>query len=417
MNQTKLRTKKYRRRYLRRLPKILLEIRRFAETHPGVPAMPPDVTAAPPRADFLPLAPPPSWSPDDGILPLLSGVWLEELAELPARSPTIWDFVRSFYLKLAHVDAGNAWGAVRSLVRVVQDGLCGRLGQPLAVSPGRADWRNICGVLALPAAILDWPLVHSFLLVRYHAAMAIPDRELGYSAMRSANSILNSARSIFSRARLPQYKEAGLTEHEGLDYFLHAKLIDVPKKVHYAITVEHFEQLLAATARLQQDDPPVFIILTLALYGSTRAGEGLNALTRGLVSSLEETCLQLGNQEGFRTKSRRARRSRLIQRAYGTLQRLAEGRTYLVHDDKAERTAAYQRAIQFLKKHGITDDKPEHYLRRLYASAIALRDGLEAARLALGHASKDTTYHHYVLVGYTEQHLKIWERGPFGPRR
>ena len=280
-----------------------------------------------------------------------------------------------------------------------------------ALPPSQLSWETISLVMSLPVSLLDHRTASGFLSARTAAAGRLrgPDRD---SAKRTANSTYRKARILLNRRLFPRYLEAGISLPPELELFYREELPKVPPPVYEAPTLRELRGFLRELKLLQAEDPPVYKLLSAALGAGMRKGEALHAPRDAIVTWTKSSQVILQASAHHELKGRQSRAA-LSRRAL--LQRLLELTdpecVHLVAERHAARLAAYERAMEVVRRHlgEVAGRKLIHYLRRFYATAHGLADkDLGSAQQSVGHADLDTTFRCYFLRGMTVRHVELW---------
>jgi integrase len=175
----------------------------------------------------------------------------------------------------------------------------------------------------------------------------------------------------------------------------------------YVSTIRAKSLMKAAVAELLPNDPDAFMVFALALLLGFRRNE-IDGLRWDMVN-WERKHIALVPHEFLHLKTPGSSAEIRLEREMLSLLRqyrkMARG-DYVVFSENAPRKAKFyrhyrcerhfDRVNQWLKKHGVTNLKPLHTLRKECGSLINEKHGLVAASKALRHASIDITVTYYL---------------------
>lgn len=273
-----------------------------------------------------------------------------------------------------------------------------RSGQHVTV----ADYSDI---LDRPVSILDDAFIAEFRSCRMANVVRGTKAEL--SAQGSVNAEVQFAKCMFSREAMTAYKVANLSLPD-MTSFLQAKAFSRRRKTYVPPQDDIVVGIHAGLRELAMgNDEALFIALALALHTGLRRAEVLSAHS----DWLQATCgpaIAVKIDEKFLPKSRRERPIPMPEWFYLRLRAASPG--YLLGAERSERNAAYDRAIAWLRDHGLAGcPKPLHFLRALYAGYLVSRFTICEIKGRLGHGDIATTFQFYAEHPFTEAIASLWE--------
>lgn len=198
----------------------------------------------------------------------------------------------------------------------------------------------------------------------------------------TVNTVLRSARSLFSRHALLRYPASCKPDNGRVRDLFMAPMLREPEK---RPEIPSNEAVAAATADLP-NHPDAYRAYLLARYAGLRAGE----IKAAKKSWIENGVLYVGGRE-FVAKSRKWRPVALPEPVAAIL--LAAPTESLVGEFPKQTVNRVLPAL--LKGYGFPADKPLHSLRRLFGSIVYTEQGPRQARDALGHSTQAVTDRHY----------------------
>jgi len=232
--------------------------------------------------------------------------------------------------------------------------------------------------------------------------------KLDYATRRRENITINSAirlaRSIFIPPLIRIYEKAGFSFRSDCN----ETVMRLPEPEITPAKIDD-TSMLTAWAKLRKADIALWLVVGIARFAGLRRDE-IKACRAGWLEG-GDIVLRDRPEEGFQTKTGKSWRAPVINpelRAY--LEDFAATNppdTPVVPDPKMQMRAWwFERVPQdWLKKHGIIDQKPLHRLRKLYADhqrelmhELLDREakGVKAAQDALGHTTPATTKRSYL---------------------
>jgi integrase len=217
----------------------------------------------------------------------------------------------------------------------------------------------------------------------------------------SVNSMLRQARSLFSLKRLRhlQLSLPNPLPFDGVDF-------EPRQSMKYRSEIDLPKLIKAATAELRDSKPEVYKVFLLGVgaglrkkeidlleWASFRWGENVIRIepTRYFHPKSEDSIADLPVDPEVMTLFRG-----YYQRAKGSFV-ITSGRPPLPGKPRQYYRCEqiFERANQWLRKHGVNGSKPLHTLRKEYGSLLTRSYGIHAASRALRHADLRTTSEHY----------------------
>lgn len=257
---------------------------------------------------------------------------------------------------------------------------------------GTAAWAAAVDALPLsvltPAAVQEWKLAH------IDAAGTSP--EARRRAENTAASRLRSARSLFS-TRAREFAQEGLILPDPLPF----AGVKMPKRGSLAYKSKINAPELIATALKELRGQPLKVF-ALAMFPGLRKGEiDLLPWTR---VDFAKAVIRIERTEHFAPKSEEA--SAEIDIEPELLELLKQWKSeatgeFVIEADRAPRPlstraeyrceAHFQAVYAWLRKHGVTAQKPLHELRKELGAILASEQGIFAAKAVLRHSHISTT--------------------------
>lgn len=247
-----------------------------------------------------------------------------------------------------------------------------------------------------PAKVLRWKL-------DYVRARAGEDLEKERKAKNSANSKMRQAKGLFSKKILPHLSKTLTLPDElpfdGVKFFPRQSMryvskVDAPKMIRDAVDT------------LSESEPEAFKIFLLGIMAGLRAKEIDTLLWRQI--DFDAGTITIEATPYFRPKSEDSIASVEIEPETVEILRgyRAKAKGEFVIESKRppkERRGRERRAKKefaalnaWLKKHGVTAQKPLHELRKEFGSLVCQQGGIYAASRALRHADVAITAAHYL---------------------
>jgi integrase len=265
-----------------------------------------------------------------------------------------------------------------------------------------ADYTEI---LDLPLSILDDVFVADFRACRMTGCPRGTPAEI--SAQASTNSELRFAQSMFTDEAMIAYRGAKLVLPD-LSGFRRAKAFPRVRLSRVPPPSALITNLHAAVGQLAVDgDEALFLVVALALFAGLRRKEILHSHADWLQTKCgPAVVVSIGRD--FMPKSRREREVSVPAWLYARLgTRPAD---YFAGQTPAERNAAYNRALRWLRAHGLANvPKPLHYLRALYAGFLLSRFNIFKVKSRLGHEDITTTLRYYAENPYSDVIAALWD--------
>jgi integrase len=221
------------------------------------------------------------------------------------------------------------------------------------------------------------------------------------SAIRSANSYIRCARSLFSKKWLSQLKVRLPSQlpFEGVK-------VERNRAPRYNSTIDPKKLIEAAKTELSSSDPQAYMVFMLALGAGLRKAEidGLEwshinfdkgsilvepTVFRDVKTESSEADVQVDStlmQELDQHKKNS--KSRFVIESSGVSRPGLDRQHYRADE-------VFKKLYLWLRNQGVKSDKPLHTLRKEFGSLINLHFGLYAAMTALRHADIKTTAGHY----------------------
>lgn len=255
---------------------------------------------------------------------------------------------------------------------------------------------------------------------RYYAA-TVPDGRLTERRLEhvTVNSTLRQAREMFSKAARERIWEGRIDLPAGWERWKEFPLAAEPESEPEPLSGEQFAALVQAGEALRETEPDLWLLCRIARQTGLRCGS-LREVRGDWVRQVHGRWW-LGvrrNEDGAGLKSGVASYS--VPLLAETAEMIAahgprlvfgedaEGRAKLVN----ERHTAFMRAVVGDPRRG---SQKAHRLRDTLAGALFGKLGLDAARLALGHASVKTTLDYYARNPFEASQLMLAEFGAFLP--
>lgn len=225
------------------------------------------------------------------------------------------------------------------------------------------------------------------------------------SVLRSANTILRDARSIFTKDACCWYADNGLKLPE-LKGFRDTPSFKVDAK-HYILPPESLRSITVDEGRkLKQTSPHMYLVFLMAYELGMRASEIMNAklswIVRGQSGRPE---MQIINRPGFRPKWGRERCIPMSKSVYNDIKEAVLNRDHIIPGkcETKRRDLVWSRFSKWMRSIGWTKEqypKAAHELRKLIGSEWYSNPsiGPAAAQEWLGHMSMNTTSKFYARL-------------------
>jgi integrase len=289
------------------------------------------------------------------------------------------------------------------LLNLVEGTLLYRSGkEPRDRSGRRAEYEDYDAILDLPLTILDNLLVADFKHWRLERARRQGDDEI--SAKISANTEIRQATSAIRNEVLLACRSAGL-HLPSFESFLNAPKFKKCKRLRplpHERVVKHLHEELAMIT-----DEGLFLAIAVALHRGLRHGEIL-AMHHSWLQRTTGPSLVVRTSVDFSSKNYGERTVPLPEWLYERL--MARGPGYLIAADASERERTLDRAVAWVRQHGLEDSlKPLHALRALCAGYLLARYPLLTVLDILGHQDIRTTINHYSKVPLAADLAALWD--------
>lgn len=322
--------------------------------------------------------------------------------EAPVKTATVGDLIREVK-DLANVRPATLRANLAAFHRIAAyvarvDATRSRFA---AKGKGRKAW--LAAVESVPLAILTPDAVETWKLA-FVSSRADGDEIKARSARNTANTLLRSAKSLFSKRLLkfisPRLMLPSPLPFDGVEFY--------PRQsMRYTSTMDVHALLAAARDELAGNDPEAFKAIVLCLFAGLRRNEADKLRWRSV--DCDAGVIRIEMQADFAPKAETSLAEVpvdaevcAILRGYraadpgaeyvlkgGTSHHKASWRNYRAED-------TFQRLTAWLRAHGIASRNPLHTLRKEAGSLICQRAGLYAASRFLRHADIAITAKHYV---------------------
>lgn len=220
-------------------------------------------------------------------------------------------------------------------------------------------------------------------------------------ARRNANSFVRQARALFGRAIV---KRIGIPAPNPMPFA--GVELEPEGSTRYVATFDSRALMTAAQAELRNADPEAWKSFLLLLCAGLRRGE-LDALQWSQVDPKSGN-VSIRTTPFFAPKTRTSERDvPLAPSVLGELDALRKeaGGLFVIEshhrptphtkDRRYRCREVFARLVDWLRKHGIDDDKPLHTLRKEFGSIVAEQSDLFSASRLLGHSNLDVTQRFY----------------------
>ena len=221
------------------------------------------------------------------------------------------------------------------------------------------------------------------------------------SASVSFNSIMRCAKSLFSPDLVKRLSKVPLSPFAGVKF-------EPKQSMRYRSTINAKELMRDAQAELAHDDPPSFLVFLLALTCGLRKLE-IDRLEWSAFQ-WDEGVVRIEPTEYFDVKTEHSIGDVALDTEIIEIMRghYAKARSNFVIEsssllNKKHATRQHYRAQKvfkrlnaWLRKHGVTSQKPLHELRKECGSLVNRKHGLTAAKDVLRHGDIATTAGHYI---------------------
>ncbi len=262
--------------------------------------------------------------------------------------------------------------------------------QPYKATPGKRPDNNIW--FDQP---IDQILTRKTVIAFQDSMLADGDEEdVDYQKrrIRSANSMLTQARSIFGRDYLDEYRAAGLKFPEPWGW-LEARKIKGGNLYFQLPPYSVIQNILEASAKLKQNDPNAYRAFVLAIHCSCRRSEAANTKWAWFDAVGDSCRLRITSDGKFDPKHGHGREVVIAKHVYEELRSMAtETDSYLIEGGEMERAGSedkggevFTRLNSWLREMGLKEMKPYHGLRKLWFSSKG-QTGRPARSAAAGRA-------------------------------
>ena len=236
----------------------------------------------------------------------------------------------------------------------------------------------------------------------------------------TANSLIGSARSYFSRSHMDYYRQAGVglrvPEPESWD-FLKVKPLVVRHRRYRLPPYRLMKRILEGLPDLKMNDLNAWRAAWLILHAGLRRKEaGFCRWGWWNVGDVVE--LRLHADGRFMPKAGHEREVVVSDFAYQELWATRTGSDCVLDGDAEERLdhhhkagLVFQRLTRWLRGNGLNVTHPVHELRSFWFSSKVKIDGLLAAQQQGGHFDANTTSRHYADSQMPDSLKSFWEEG------
>lgn len=225
------------------------------------------------------------------------------------------------------------------------------------------------------------------------------------SILRSANTIIRDARSMFNPAAIAWYKQHGLKMPE-ISGFKSAPGFKVQTK-QYSLPPADLRKRTELSGRgLFGEETALYLVFMLAYDLGMRASEIMNAKLSWInIGSHGRPEMQIINRTDFTPKWKRERSIPIPDKTYEEIKEFAAGREYILPGENPtdRRDLVWKQFSKWMRSIGWNQDtypKAAHELRKLRGSEwySSPEIGPAAAQEWLGHMSMDTTSKFYARL-------------------
>jgi len=253
--------------------------------------------------------------------------------------------------------------------------------------------------------VLDEGLVADFRAARMRGVPRCSPEEK--SRKISANTELRQARCVFSAEALLSYRRAGLCVPDLSSFLAAPRFMRVCGQPQ--LPADHtVRAVFGGLPEIMVEDPEVFTVVALALFAGLRRNE-LRHLGGNWFQTTAGPSVVVRQYEGFRAKNYSERTIPLP----GWVFELLVGRTgerYVAEPDMSVRERTLDRAVRWLRRHGLhAARKPLHVLRAFYAAyLLAVEPSAFYVKSRLGHADLTTTFRYYAAEPLSRELAALW---------
>ena len=259
--------------------------------------------------------------------------------------------------------------------------------------------------LGMSLTVLDSRLAHDF----QRAMMLQPseDEEEELTHKITADTVLRSARSLFSREAMKVYADEKMLVLPDLTSFLSVSLFNA-KKYFVLPPVSVIRKLFTAAPELKASDLNAYRAFLACVQVGLRKSETANLRMDWLQE--EDTPVVLIHEDGkFKPKHGHGRKVLVDRWVADEMRQLAGSSGYYLDGNDTERTEkAFDRLNAWLQGNGVDATKPTHELRKLWFSQKVKRESLLAAAQQGGHRDVKITQSFYANAQMPDNVLPFW---------
>jgi len=348
------------------------------------------------------------------------------LDKVRAASRDQWDFVHAGQAKKGVITIGqcieihigqlapncankhlsNGGNRLRGLISQAL-GIPGRLKKD---SEGIHSWPEVD---RLPATILDSHLIDKFYA---HRLKGLDKGEARESRIRGANSHIQDARSVFTKASLADGRYPGLPD---ISSFVNKqKLKEMKKSFKYEAVDNEIQRLLAHLPELKESNPASYLAFQLTAVLGLRRGEAAQARKSWITSHKGKKVLYVQATPTWVPKGRQERKIPLPEEVHSEILLLSDDSEFIIPALSAN--YRYEKVFNVLSAWFLKickdwpDTKKAHVLRKWFGAEVSTQTGnLFAAQILLGHASHTTTMNSYAdLLNVPEYEINLTAEQP-----
>ncbi len=271
-------------------------------------------------------------------------------------------------------------------------------------------------VRMLPGAIINDMLLAEY---RFSYTEGFQGVEL-QTRKRAANSTINQALSVFSVRACKYYRSEGVDLPDLAEVKIgnkfgrtgRTKLIVPDGRIVRSV----FDLWQTWVQRVKDGDTSirnVTVALTLILFVGLRRSEA--ARVRRSHLRFEPPGLDVAHSRDEVTKSGDEYPIPIEPFVFRFLDSVGQDRDgFLIRGNRNTRAdRVFREVAQALRSTGITSRRPNHFMRKLYASWVTQTIGLAEAQYRLGHESAELTFKTYAKVKMPKELLDLWTHDPF----
>ena len=247
----------------------------------------------------------------------------------------------------------------------------------------------------LPATILDGKLIDKFYASRLKGLDKGTERE---SRIRGANSHIQDARSVFTKAALADDLYPGLPD---ISSFLNkAKLKEMKKKFKFGKVDKDVQRLKANLPALKKSNPAAYLAFQLTAVLGLRRGEAAQARKSWITTHKGRKVIYVQATETWVPKGRQERMVPLPEDVNSDILFLSDDSDFII--PAPTQNYRYESVFNSLSAWFLQvcpnweDEKKAHVLRKCFGAEVSTQTGsLFAAQTLLGHASPEITNDYY----------------------